>query len=62
MIKKKNLGIIIEARTNSKRFKNKIIKKIYKNISVLEYILIKLQSQKIIKKIIVATTKKKMII
>ena len=59
MIKKKNLGIIIEARTNSKRFKNKIIKKIYKNISVLEYILIKLQSQKIIKKIIVATTKKK---
>ena len=59
MIEQKKFGIIIEARTNSKRFKNKILKKIYKNISVLDYILKKLKTQKIIKNIVVATTTKK---
>ena len=59
MIEKKKLGIIIEARTNSKRFKNKILKKIYKNYSVLDYILKRLKTQKIIKNIVVATTTKK---
>lgn len=59
MIEKKKLGIIIEARTNSKRFKNKILKKIYKNYSVLDYILKKLKTQKIISNIVVATTTKK---
>ena len=58
-MKKKKLGIIIEARTNSKRFKNKILKKIYKNYSVLDYILKKLKTQKIIRNIVVATTTKK---
>ena len=62
MIEKKKLGIIIEARTNSKRFKNKILKKIYKNYSVLDYILKKLKTQKIIRNIVVATTTKKMIL
>lgn len=59
MIDKKKIGIIIEARTDSKRFKKKILKKLYKNLSVLEYLLIKLKSQKITNKIIVATTNKK---
>ena len=59
MIERKKLGIIIEARTNSKRFKNKILKKIYKNYSVLDYILKRLKTQKIIKNIVVATTTKK---
>ena len=56
---KKNIGIIIEARTGSKRFKKKILKKLYKNISVFEYLLRKVKSQKFVKKIIVATTIKK---
>ena len=62
MIERKKLGIIIEARTNSKRFKNKILKKIYKNYSVLDYILKRLKTQKIIKNIVVATTTKKMML
>ena len=49
MIERKKLGIIIEARTNSKRFKNKILKKIYKNYSVLDYILKRLKTQKLSK-------------
>lgn len=59
MINKNKIGIIIEARTESKRFKNKILKKLYKNLSVLEYLLTKLKTQKIASKIVVATTKKK---
>ena len=51
MIERKKLGIIIEARTNSKRFKNKNFKKIYKNYSVLDYILKKIEDPKNYQKI-----------
>ena len=45
MIERKKLGIIIEARTNSKKIKNKILKKIFKNYSVLDYILKRLKTK-----------------
>ena len=54
----KNYGIIIEARTGSKRFPNKAIKKI-KNLTLLEYLIDRVKFQNKVKKIVVATTKRK---
>ena len=56
MLNINNFGIIIEARTGSTRFKKKILKKIYKKTSVLEFLIKRIKNQKKIKKIIVATT------
>ena len=56
MLNINNFGIIIEARTGSNRFKKKILKKIYKKTSVLEFLIKRIKNQKKIKKIIVATT------
>ena len=54
----KNYGIIIEARTGSKRFPNKIIKKI-KNRTLLEYLIDRVKFQNKVKKIVVATSTRK---
>ena len=54
----KNYGIIIEARTGSTRFPNKVIKKIG-NLTLLDYLIDRVKYQNQIKKIIIATTKKK---
>ena len=50
------IGVIIQARTGSTRFPEKIIKKLYKDYSVLEYLLKNLKIVKKIDKIVVATT------
>ena len=50
---------MVEARTGSKRYKGKVLKKIYKNTTVLEFLIKRLKKQKLIKKIIVATTTSK---
>ncbi len=55
----KNIGIIVQARTGSKRLPNKILKKILPEISFIEYLILRLQKSKRIKKIIVATSTKK---
>ena len=55
---KKNFAIIIEARTNSLRLPSKVIKKI-NGFSILENLISRIKHQKLIKKIIVATTKLK---
>ncbi len=53
-----NLGIVIQARSGSKRFPNKIFYKIgYK--SILEHVIDRVKSVNFKKKIIIATTKKK---
>lgn len=59
MLKQEKFGIIVEARTGSKRYKEKVLKKIYKNTTVLEFLIKRLKKQKLIKKIIVATTTSK---
>ena len=50
-----NFGIIIEARTGSKRLPNKILKKVNKK-TILDYLIKRVKTQKKIKKIIVSTT------
>ena len=50
---------IIYTRTNSKRFKNKALVKVYKNKSLIESVVQNTFKIKSIKKIIVATTKSK---
>lgn len=55
----KNTGIILQARTGSKRLPNKIIKKILPKITFLEYLIKRLKSVKNVQKIIIATSKKK---
>ena len=59
MIKLNDFGIIIEARTGSQRLHKKILKKIAKDLTIFEFLLKKIKKQKIIKKIVVATTLKK---
>ena len=49
------IGIIIQARMNSKRFPGKVLRK-YKNISYLELLIKRLQKSEKIRKIIVAAT------
>ena len=53
-----NLGIVIQARSGSKRFPNKIFYKIG-NKSILEHVIDRVKSVNFKKKIIIATTKKK---
>ena len=55
----KNIGIIIQARTGSSRLPNKILKKILPKKTFLEYLVDRLKKVKTIKKIIIATSKKK---
>ena len=50
-----NLGIIVQARSGSKRFPNKIFKKIGK-ISILEHVLNQIKKVELKKKIIIAST------
>jgi len=50
--------VILQARTGSKRFPNKVLKKI-NGITLLEHIILRLKHSKYIKKIIVATSKNK---
>ena len=57
----KKIACIIQARSNSKRLPNKILKKI-SGRTVLEILISRLKKSKKIDKIIVATTKKKMMI
>ena len=55
----KNIGIIIQARTGSSRLPNKILKKILPKKTFLEYLVDRLKKVKTIKKIIIATSKKR---
>jgi spore coat polysaccharide biosynthesis protein SpsF (cytidylyltransferase family) len=52
---KKKIGIIIEARTGSKRLPSKILNKV-NGITILEYLILRVRKQKFIKEIIVATS------
>jgi len=54
----KKIGIIVQARSTSSRFNRKIFKKIYKNYSVLEFLLKRLSSLRKKYKLIIGTTKK----
>tara|TARA_B100000674_G_C37895214_1_gene940991 strand:- start:709 stop:1398 length:690 start_codon:yes stop_codon:yes gene_type:complete len=56
---KNNIGIIIQARTGSKRLPGKVLKKITLSHNTLEYLIMRLKQCKVIKKIIIATTKLK---
>lgn len=56
-MRKRQLGIIIEARTGSSRFPNKVLRKIGKR-TLIEFIIDRLKKIKRKKKIILATTKK----
>ena len=55
---RKKIGMIIEARTGSKRLPKKILKKI-NGITILEHLIKRIKKQTFIKEIIVATTNKK---
>lgn len=55
----KSTGIIIQARTGSKRLPNKIIKKILPNTTFIEFLVKRLNRIKKIEKIIIATSNKK---
>ena len=57
MGKKKNIICIVQARLDSKRFKNKIIKK-FKDKTLIEILLNRLKKSKLITKLIVAIPKK----
>lgn len=54
----KKIGIIVQARSTSSRFNRKIFKKIYKNYSVLEFLLKRLNNLGKKYKLIIGTTKK----
>ena len=48
---------IVQAHLGSKRLKEKVLKKIYKNKTVIEILLERLKNSKLIDKIVVATSK-----
>ena len=50
------IGIIIQARTGSKRLPNKVLKRINKKQNILEFLINRLKLSKTINKIIIATT------
>ena len=54
----KNIILIIQARTGSTRFPGKMLKKI-SNLSLIEWVIKRVKKTKKLKKIIIATTKKK---
>ncbi len=49
-----NTGIIVQARLNSKRFPEKILKKIYKDYSVIDFLLQRIKKTKLVNKFILA--------
>ena len=49
-----NIGIIVQARLNSKRFPEKILKNIYKNYSVIDFLLNRIKKSKLVDKFILA--------
>jgi spore coat polysaccharide biosynthesis protein SpsF (cytidylyltransferase family) len=53
---KNNIGIIVQARTGSKRFPGKVLKKLTDRYNVIEFLIKRLKLCKNIKKIIIATT------
>ena len=53
---KNKIGVIIQARTGSKRLPNKVLKKINKNQNILEFLINRLKLSKTINKIVLATT------
>ena len=53
---KNKIGVIIQARTGSKRLPNKVLKKITKNQNILEFLINRFKLSKTINKIILATT------
>ena len=53
---KNNIGIIVQARTGSKRFPGKVLKKLTNRYNILEFLIKRLKLCKNIKKIIIATT------
>ena len=53
---KNKIGVIIQARTGSKRLPNKVLKKINKNQNILEFLINRLKLSKTINKLILATT------
>ena len=50
------IGIIIQARTGSKRLPNKVLKRINKKQNILEFLINRLKLSKTINKLILATT------
>ncbi len=50
--------VIIQARTNSKRFKNKVLKKIY-DVPIIGHVVNRVKKSKYVKNVVVATSKKK---
>ena len=52
----KNIGIIIQARTGSKRLPGKVLMKITKKLNMIEYLIKRIQNCKEVKKIILATS------
>ncbi len=54
-----DIGIIVQARTGSKRLPKKILKKILPRVTFLDYLIKRIKRSKKVKKIIVATSKKK---
>ena len=55
MVKKKII-CIVQARYNSYRFIGKVLKKINKNLSVLEFLIKRLKKSKLIDKLVIATS------
>ena len=49
-----NIGIIVQARLNSKRFPEKILKNIYKDYSVIDFLLNRIKKSKLVNKFILA--------
>ena len=49
-----NIGIIVQARLNSKRFPEKILKNIYKDYSVIDFLLNRIKKSKLVDKFILA--------
>ena len=56
----KNTGIIVQARTGSKRLPNKVLKKILPDKTFIAYLISRLKKVRSVNKIIIATSKKKM--
>ena len=52
----KNIGIIIQARTGSKRLPGKVLMNITNKLNMIEYLIKRIQNCKEVKKIIIATT------
>ena len=52
----KNIGIIIQARTGSKRLPGKVLMNITKKLNMIEYLIKRIQNCKEVKKIIIATS------